>query len=168
MVANKTEREQEIKIAAVGAIIVSEDGKILIVQETKDKSVIDKKAGDWSFPAETAKPGESIGENLRRLFAEEVGEISVDYDLSSGWIGDYNGGNEQVSLWGRVFLVYYKGRSDDGAVFRSTDGEVINHRWISPEEIFNLPRRKCVVEPIRDFVGGKRGVVCTSCLSGVR
>ncbi len=165
---NEVETKQERKIVAVGAIIASEDGKILVVQETQDKPMIDKRAGDWSFPAETAKQGETIEENLKRLFVEEIGEMEVDYDLNSGWIGDYNGGNEEVSLWGRVFLVQYKGISDNGVSFRSFDGEVINHRWISPKEIFNLPRRKCVVEPIRDFIDGKRGVVCINCLPGVR
>ncbi|MFA4826694.1 MAG: NUDIX hydrolase [Candidatus Shapirobacteria bacterium] len=158
----------ERKIIAVGAIIQSEDGKIIVVQETEDKSIVDKKVGDWGFPIETAKPGESVEKNLERLFTEEIGEIEVDYDLVSDWIGDYNGGNKEVPLWGRVFLVHYKGRSSERVSFKSVDGEVINHRWISPEEIFKLSRRKCASEPIRDFIEGRRGVVCSECLPGVR
>jgi len=36
------------------------------------------------------------------------------------------------------------------------------------EEIFSLPRRKCVVEPVKDFINGRRGVICEKCLPGVR
>jgi len=158
----------ERKIIAVGAIIRSLDGKILVVQETKDKSIVDKRAGDWGFPMETAISGETIEGNLRRLFVEETGEMEVVYDLASDWIGDYNAGNEEVPLWGRVFLVHYKGRSSERVSFKSIDGEVINHRWISPEEVFDLPRRKCTSEPIRDFIEGRRSVVCSECLPGVR
>ena len=170
MTINKkvNEIKPERKIIAVGAIILSEDGKILVIQETQDKPFVDKKAGDWGFPVETALPGETIEENLKRLFAEEIGEIEVKYDLTSDWIGDYNGGNETKPLWGRVFLVHYKGRSDNGVSFRSVDGEVINHSWIFPREIFGLPRRKCVIEPIRNFIDNKRGVVCEKCSPGAR
>ena len=144
------------KISAVGAIITAEDGRILVVQETQDKPVFDKRCGDWSFPAETLKEGEAVFEALSRLISEEVGDIRFSFDSTEDWIGDYNVGSQEKPIWGRVFLLYAKGRSEELIDLYSIDGEVINHRWIFPMGLQGMARRKGVWEPLKDFLGYER------------
>lgn len=166
--SRKIEIESERKIVAVGAIIMSSDGRILIVQETQDKPLIDKQAGDWTFPGETCREGELPEATLRRLIREEVGGIEFDIDFEEGWIGDYNGGNDQNPIWGRVYLVNFHGTSRTPAQFRAVDGEVIGHRWVLPRQLRVLPHRKGIEEPLGDFLFGNRRVVCWRCSPGDR
>lgn len=155
-------------IKAVGAIIMSDDGKILIVQETVNKPQIDKMAGDWTFPAETLKEGESIFGALSRLICEEVGEIRYNFDSERDWIGDYNVGSGESPIWWKVFLLNAIGRSEKQGRLSSIDGEVVGHKWVFPRELQSLPRRKGVWEPLKDFLAGQRSVVCLSCIPGER
>lgn len=162
--------EKERRIMAVGAIIMADDGRILIVQETQDKPVIDKKTGDWSFPIETLGEGELPLEGLERLLDEEVGSIGlgdVDFVPERDWIGDYNV-NPEHPIWGRVYLLQARGSSENFTGHSSVGGEVINHRWVFPRGLQGLPRRKGVWEPLKDFLTGQRGVICTDCIPGMR
>ena len=152
----------------VAAIILSQDGKILVVQETEDKPKADKKAGDWSIPAETIKEGESELEALLRLIGEEVGENGdITCNQESDWIGDYQL-KKGTNIWGRAYLLHFDGTSDIPRFFNAERDEVINHRWIAPQEIRNLPRRKGVLEIVEDFMEGRKGIVREECSSGFR
>ena len=71
MTVEAIETEQIRRIVAVGAIIMASDGRILVVQETVSKPVIDKQPGDWTFPAETLEAGETIIEGVRRMIPKK-------------------------------------------------------------------------------------------------
>jgi 8-oxo-dGTP pyrophosphatase MutT (NUDIX family) len=51
-------------IKGVAAVILSQDGKILVVQETENRPEVDKQSGDWSIPGETIEKGETEFEAL--------------------------------------------------------------------------------------------------------
>lgn len=164
----KAEVRAERKISAVAAIIMSTDGRILIVQETQDKPQFDKMAGDWTFPAETLEPEEPLEKALRRLVHEEVGEIKYRFYSKEDWIGDYNVGSPENPIWGRVYLLHYRSGSNTAADLGSVDGEVIGHKWVLPRALRTLPTRRGVLEPIGDFLSSMRGVVCWECAPGAR
>lgn len=162
-----SEETKERKIYGVVAIILSFDGKILVVEETENRPEYDKKAGDISNPTETIEEGETELEALERLLEEEVGvREGMICDPDEDWIGDYQIGG--TDIWGRAYLVHYQGRSDSSQIFKAEDGEVINHRWIEPSEIGKMPRRAGVLEVVKDFLHGHRGVIRHECLPGFR
>lgn len=158
----------ERNIMGVAAIILSQDGKILVIQETEDKPRLDKKRGDWSIPAETIKEGETETEALLRVIKEEVGENGdIICNPENDWIGDYQFG-VGVNIWGRAYLLHFNGTSDTPRSFSAERNEVINHRWIVPQEIRDLPRRKGVLEIVEDFVVGRKGVIREKCSPSFR
>jgi len=157
---------EERKIYGVVAVIQSLDNRILLIQETKDKPEYDKRVGDLSNPTETIEKGETIAEALARLLEEEVGVCEgMVFDLEKDWIGDY-----QISggYWGRAFLVHYQGMADSLVDFQAKEGEVINHQWVDPSEVRELPRRAGVLEVVEDFLQGSRGVIREMCSPGFR
>lgn len=159
---------EERKIIGVATIILSQDGKILVIQETEDKPWLDKKRGDWSIPAETIKEGETEMEALLRVIKEEVGENGdIICNPENDWIGDYQFGVGS-NIWGRAYLLHFNGTSDTLRSFSAERNEVINHRWIVPQEIRNLPRRKGVSEIVEDFIIGRRGIIQEECSPGFR
>lgn len=161
------EREER-NIVGVAAIILSQDGKILVVQETEEKPVVDKRAGDWSIPAETIKEGETEFEALLRVIEEEVGENGdITCNPENDWIGDYRLGGG-INIWGRVYLLHFKGTSETPRSFTAERKEVINHRWINPDEIKNMSRRGGILEIVEDFQAGRRGVIREECSPGFR
>ena len=168
MTVEAIETEQIRRIVAVGAIIMASDGRILVVQETVSKPVIDKQPGDWTFPAETLEAGETIIEGVRRMITEEVGPLSYSFHTTQDWIGDYGVKGPKGPIWGRVFLLHAKGSSEDFPGLSSVDGEVINHKWVAPRFLQGADRRKGVWEPLKDFLIGQRGVICEDCTPGVR
>ncbi len=167
---NKTapEEVESRHIKGVVAVILSQDGKILVVQETEGKPQLDKKAGDWSMPAETIEEGETELEALLRLIEEEIGENGdINCGPGNDWIGDYQFGKNS-DVWGRAYLLHFNGTSETPRTFIAEGGEVINHSWINPAEIRDMPRRRGILEIIEDFIDEKRGVVRQECLSGFR
>lgn len=152
----------------VAAIILSRDGKILVVQETGNNPALDKIAGDWSIPAETIEKREIELEALLRLIKEEVGENGdITCDPENDWIGDYRLG-DKANIWGRAYLLHFDGTSTMQRVFSAERNEVVGHRWINPEEIRSLPRRRGVLEIVEDFMVGKKGVIREECFPGFR
>jgi len=155
-------------IKGVAAVILSQDGKILIAQETENKPIIDKKRGDWSIPAETIKEGETELEALLRLIKEEVGENGdITCNPENDWVGDYQFG-AGINIWARAYLLHFNGTSDTPRSFSAERDEVISHRWIAPQEIRNLPRRQGVLEIVEDFMVGRKGVIREECSPGFR
>ncbi len=58
------EIENGRQIVGVGLVLVSQDGKVLLVKETQADSVKGKAVGDWSIPAETRENDEGIDREL--------------------------------------------------------------------------------------------------------
>lgn len=159
---------EERKIMGVAAVILSEDGKVLVIEETEAKPRFDKKAGDISIPAETIKKGETEFEALIRLLEEEVGiREGMVCDPEEDWIGDYQL-RKGTSIWGRVYLIHFQGRSDSSRTFAAKNEEVVNHHWIVPSEIKSMPRRAGALEILEDFSSGRRGVIREECSPGFR
>ena len=150
-------------IMAVGVIIMTNDGKVLIVQETRDKPAADRMAGDWTFPVETLEKGESLVEGVSRLIFEEVGDIKYGFSPKRDWIGDYNVNSLEKPVWGRVYLLHVEGMAEEFTGLRSVNDEVINHRWVLPRALRTYSRRKGVDEPLTDFLNGRREVICWQC-----
>lgn len=166
--ATYKEKAEERNIGGVAAVILSQDGRILVVQETVDKPRLDKQAGDWSIPAETVEQGETELEALLRLIKEEVGENGdIICNPQVDWIGDY-GFAAGLNIWVRAYVLHFNGSSKTPRPFNAERNEVINHCWIDPSEIWNLPRRKGVFEVVRDFSAGRREVICEECSPGFR
>jgi len=165
---SEPKKEKQRKISAVGAIIMFSDGRILIAKETQDKPEIDKKAGDWGFPVETLKEGESFNDGLKRLIEEEVGSLEYFFDPKRDWVGDYGIESLGKTIWERVFVLHAKASSLEANNLASVDNEVIDHRWVFPKSLQSLPRRSGVWEPLKDFTSGQRGVICQKCSPGVR
>ena len=165
---NLSKETETRNIRGVAAVILSQDGKILVVQETGSKPILDKKAGDWSIPAETIEDGETEFGALLRLIEEELGENGdIICDPENDWIGDYQfGGN--ADIWGRAYLLFFNGTSETPRFFTAEREEVINHHWINPQDIRNMPRRKGILEIVEDFMAGQRGVVREECSPGFR
>lgn len=159
---------EERKIMGVAAVILSEDGKVLVIEETENKSQLDKMAGDISIPAETIEEGETEFEALIRLLEEEVGiKEGMVCNPEVDWIGDYQL-KKGTGIWGRTYLVHFQGRSDSPRTFTAKDEEVINHRWIDPPEIKHMPRRAGILEILEDFKIGRRRVIREECSPGFR
>lgn len=146
------------KIFGVAIVVVSRDGKILVVQETIDRPERDRRAGDWTVPAESVEKGERPLDTLRRLIQEEIGGLkNITFDSENDWLGDYQ---LNPGLWGRAFVLHFNGVSTQFQSFVAEKREVVNHQWIEPEEIRNMQRRGAVLEVVNDFIDGKRGVTC--------
>lgn len=159
---------EERKIIGVAALILSEDGKVLVIEETVDKPQFDKEAGDISIPAETIKERETEFEALIRLLEEEVGvREGMVCDPKDDWIGDYQL-RKGTGYWGRVYLINFQGSSESHLRFKAKDREVVNHRWINPEDIRQMPRRAGALEILEDFKAGRRGVIREECSPGFR
>lgn len=166
--AATSERKEARNIRGVAAVILSQDGKILVVQETENKPRLDKQVGDWSIPAETIEKEETELEALLRLIKEEVGENGdIICNPQEDWIGDYGLGAGD-NLWVRTYVLHFSGSSQTPRFFSAERREVINHRWIEPLEIRGLPRRKGALEVVEDFLAGRRGVICEECSPGFR
>ena len=164
-----TSKETEPRIIkGVIAVILSQDEKILVAQETEDKPYMDKKRGDWTIPAETIEKGETELEAVLRLIKEEVGENGdITCNPENDWIGDYQF-EKGINIWGRAYLLHFSGTSETSRSFMAEREEVINHHWINPEEIRSMARRKGVLEIIDDFRAGRRGIIKEECSPGFR
>jgi len=168
-ISEATAKETEPRIIrGVAAVILSQDGKILIAQETGNKPIMDKKRGDWTIPAETIEKGETELEALLRLIKEEVGENEdITCNPENDWIGDYQF-EKGINIWGRAYLLHFSGTSETSRSFTAEREELVNHQWVKPEEIINMARRKGVLEIIDDFRAGRRGIIKEECSPGFR
>jgi len=168
-ISEATAKETEPRIIrGVAAVILSQDGKILIAQETGNKPIMDKKRGDWTIPAETIEKGETELEALLRLIKEEVGENEdITCNPENDWIGDYQF-EKGINIWGRAYLLHFSGTSETSRSFTAEREELVNHQWVKPEEIINMARRKGVLEIIEDFRAGRRGIIKEECSPGFR
>jgi 8-oxo-dGTP diphosphatase len=124
----------------VAAIIVREDGKILICQRSKDQPLALK----WEFPGGKIEPGEEPHAALARELDEELGITAK--------IGD------EIT---RFSHTYKNGRGVELAFFRviSFEGELKNRifediRWVERRDLPTYDFLEADVKLVRDIAAG--------------
>ncbi|MFH0952203.1 MAG: NUDIX hydrolase [Patescibacteria group bacterium] len=131
-------------LCGIGLILVNSEGKILVLEELKDKPIVEKKAGMLSFPLETLEPPETPDETVRRLIKEELGDNIIvtnirfvgafhviDFALTLGYAADCNNKIEDFQPW-----------SDDIKI----------RGWLSSEELRASFCRKETEPLLREFL----------------
>jgi isopentenyldiphosphate isomerase len=106
--------------------VLSSDGRLLVHRRAADKDVWPDR---WDVaPGGVVGAGESWEHAAARELAEEVGLEDVDLEPIGG--GRYE--DDQVAIVGRVFRV-----TSDGP-FTFADGEVVEARFVTPDELAAL------------------------------
>lgn len=116
-------------IAGVGVVAVR-DGRVLLVRRGQPPA-----EGRWSIPGGAVELGETARQAARREVREETGlelEIGEVVDVVDIISRDERGGIEYHFL-----LVDFRGHSPQGELTPGDD--VVEARWVSPEEIASLP-----------------------------
>lgn len=144
------------QIAGVGVIILLPSGEILAVQEMNDSEKTGKEKGDWSIPMESIEEGETIDQNFKRLFREEI--LAFDFPQllqdNKQWLGDY----EVVpGIWGRVFVL--KVEPNFVSYVGQNNSDVTGHSFVNPGWLLSQHTRAGVEEMIKDFLSNKERVV---------
>ncbi len=119
----------ERPIAAVGAFIVREDGRILMVRRAHDPG-----AGEWSIPGGAIELGETSVEAVRREVEEEVGIRISEPKLIDIYDSIFR------DSWGRIryhyVIIEYVARPLSLDVRPSR--EVLEYRWLGLGEIMDM------------------------------
>lgn len=106
------------------------DGRVLLVRRGQPPA-----EGRWSIPGGAVELGETARQAARREVREETGlelEIGEVVDVVDIISRDERGGIEYHFL-----LVDFRGHSPQGELTPGDD--VVEARWVSPEEIASLP-----------------------------
>lgn len=129
-------------VPAASAIVANERGEILM-QRRKDNDL-------WALPAGIMELGESIGETAIRETREETG-LNIEID---GIVGIYSDPRHLIEYRdGEVrqqFNICFRGRLIDGTLRRSDESTDV--RWISPEDLENLPIHHTTLLRLRHFL----------------
>ncbi|MBU4245601.1 MAG: NUDIX domain-containing protein [Nanoarchaeota archaeon] len=134
-------------IITVGAL-VQKDGKILLVQEAKERV-----RGLWNFPAGGFDPPEDIADGARREVKEETGfDVKLD-----GLVGIYqnppNTDNDFMRIHFRFKALIVSGE------LNIPKNEIMDARWFTPKEILAMDdsklRGKTIKAVVRDYLSGK-------------
>ncbi len=116
-------------IAAVGAFIVRDDGRILMVRRAHDPG-----AGEWSIPGGAIELGETSVEAVKREVREEVGIGISDpklIDIYDSILRDSEG-----RIRYHYVIIEYVARPLSLSIEPS--GEVLEYRWLSLGEIMRM------------------------------
>jgi len=118
-------RAERLRHRAVFIAVLDHEGRLLVHRRSEEKDVW---PGRWDLAAGgVVGVGEPWDEAARRELAEELG-LTDPVEL----VGDGCFEDEDVALVGRV----YRCRSDGPVTF--ADGEVVEARWVTPEELAAL------------------------------
>lgn len=131
------------RIRAVGAIIVDDEGRLLLIQRGHAPA-----KGLWSIPGGRVEPGETDQQALTREIAEETG-LTVTVGALAG----------VVTRPGRPGTVYeihdYDATLADGttgaAQTAAAADDAADLRWVDPEHLHELPLTPGLVEALRDW-----------------
>ncbi len=110
-----------MKIVAAG--IICNNGKILIAQRRKDKSL----GGKWEFPGGKQEEGESLEDCLKREIQEE---LHLDIDVKNFFMK-----SEYTYDFGTICLNAFFAESHTQNIDYMDSHEMI--RWILPSELKN-------------------------------
>ena len=127
-----------MNIEIICGAVIEKDGKIVIVQEGKEKV-----KGLWNLPAGRMKKHEKLTDAVLREVKEETG---LDVALE-GIIGIY----ERISQDGEGALAFYFKTIPISGDLLPQDEEIINAKWITYDEFMEMndeDLRKCRVKKI--------------------
>ena len=145
------------RIRGVALVVVSPEGKILILKELQEKPELDKKSGMFSIPMETCEIGEHNEEAIIRLVMEELPGLFVSVD-SLAHIGSYQIVPE---VWVQLFSM--KVANTKLPNLDPANKEVSDHQWCNPREALKLWLRRGAKEMISDFINKKLGITRQEC-----
>ncbi|MGV9796305.1 NUDIX hydrolase [Gordonia sp. NPDC003422] len=114
------------RVPAVGAVIVDDAGRLLLVLRRNDPQ-----AGRWSLPGGKVEPGESIVAAVEREVLEETGLV-VDVG-DRAWLVDipYRRGDAAEAI---VFEIHDHFASVRSGTLRAGD-DAADVGWFTPEEL---------------------------------
>lgn len=119
-------------VRAVGAVIVDDDGRILLIQRGHEPS-----AGLWTVPGGRVEAGETDEAALCREVREETG-LDVE-------VGPVAGSVERAGLGGTAYAITdYVCRVVGGSAVAGDDAADL--RWVTKEEMAALPTTEQLAE----------------------
>jgi ADP-ribose pyrophosphatase YjhB (NUDIX family) len=130
------ERRNAAVVRAVGAIVVDDAGRLLMIQRAQDPG-----AGAWSLPGGRVEPGEDDATALRREMREETG-LDVE-------VGELVGSVERAGA-GVVFAISdYRCRIVGGTPMAGSDAAAIG--WFAPADLDRLPLVSLLADTLREW-----------------
>ena len=112
-------------VAAVGGLIVNDDGELLLVRRARDPG-----RGMWGLPGGFVDGGESIAQALAREVYEETRLRVADSELLLTAPNDYLYRGISIDVVDLFFIVRVRRTSP----IRLADGELTEYRWCVPSE----------------------------------
>ncbi len=123
-------------IAGVCALIVTQGGLFVAVQETRHSRITNKVPGMVSAPMETVKPGETHQQALKRLLEEEVKVIGLENPQARVKLC-------QVQLSPGVWIhAYFLEVREQLPLESGNDGDTINPQWMNMNKIMETDPNK--------------------------
>ncbi|ACY20634.1 NUDIX hydrolase [Gordonia bronchialis DSM 43247] len=118
------------RVVAVGAVIVDDAGRILLVLRKNEPQ-----AGYWSLPGGKVEPGETAVDAVVREVAEETG-LQIDV-LERAWVVEipYRGGTGTDDI---VFEVHDFRAGVRSGTLRAGD-DAADAAWFAPAELTSIP-----------------------------
>lgn len=138
------------RVLAVALLIISPLGRIFCLEELRDKSQYEKRAGMISFPIETMEDGEGRERALERLLVEEVG--------TSPCLSDpvFFGEVDMEFVTGRESRIFcYAVFSPKEFVGNPIDTDIRFYGWVCFADFFEMEgagRRKEVIPVLNQFL----------------
>ncbi len=137
----------------VVAVIIEKEGKVILVQEAG----IDR--GQWNHPAGWLDKGENPVSAAKREAEEETG-LQVDI---THFLGVYNfvkpARATEDHVERHVVKLVFVGKVTGGAITLDPK-EIMDARWFTPEEIYDMKemvlRDMEIKDEVRDYFAGKR------------
>ena len=111
-------------VAAVGAIVTDENGKVLLVRRANDPA-----KGKLGMPGGFIDPGESAEEALRREMLEEVGLTILSMQFLTSAPNQYIYRGIELPVLDMFYVVEVEHRD-----VRTLDGEITDWIWTDPSD----------------------------------
>jgi ADP-ribose pyrophosphatase YjhB (NUDIX family) len=124
-------------VRAVGAVIVDDSGRILLIQRGHEPS-----AGLWTVPGGRLEPGESDEAALRREIREETGLDVVVGPVAGRLVREGPGGATYA-------ITDYVCRVTGGSAAAGDDAADL--RWVTRDELAALPTTERLAQLLSDW-----------------
>ncbi len=123
-------RKKDFFSLTVKAVIVNQEGKVLIIKRSKDDAI---KAGEYDLPGGNIDYRENIEVAIKREIKEELGievelgSIIYAFDFENKYDREYEFGEEKIKIGGKGlrFIAYYK----DGEIKLSDEHQ--GYEWLN-------------------------------------